>query len=57
MENIKTKEDARQYAIVWQSELSERNISQGDLCDEQDFLFKLAEKFDLIEEFESNGII
>lgn len=57
MENIKTQEEARQYAIDWQARMADRSISIGELADEQAKLTTLAEKFDLVEEFTENGII
>lgn len=58
MENIKTKEEARQYAIDWQNfEMYDRDISYGELAEMQEEFRKLGEKFDLLEEFSTNGII
>ena len=58
MENIKTKEDARQYAIEWQQWASDQNLSYGELLEWQSYFTELAERFpELTEEFSSNGII
>lgn len=54
---IKTKEEARQYAIDWQQKVSELNLSYGEILAEQNKLAKLAKKFHLIKEFKENGII
>ena len=59
MENIKTKEEARQYAIDWQNKMFGEgvSVSYGELSEQQAELTTLAEKFDLLEEFKENGII
>lgn len=54
---IETKEEARQYAIDWQQWVSEQNLSLGELAEWHDIFTELAERFDLREEFEENGII
>lgn len=55
--SIKTKEEARQYAIDWQHWASEQNLSYDDLHEWQGIFVELAEKFKLTEEFQENGII
>jgi hypothetical protein len=57
MPYIKTKEQARQYGMYFQEWVSEQNLSYGKLFDYQNKLTKIAEKFDLVEEFKENGII
>jgi hypothetical protein len=59
MENIKTKDEARQYAIDWQNKMFGEgvSVSYSELSEQQAELQALAEKFDLIEEFKENGII
>ena len=57
MNYIKTKEQARQYGIDWQTWASDKNLSYGELILFQNKLSELAEKFDLVEEFQENGII
>lgn len=54
---IQIKEEARQYAIEYQSLVSKSNLSYGEISIIQDELTKLAEKFDLTEEFKENGLI
>lgn len=57
IQNIKTQEEARQYAIDWQAEFSTRKVSMIELVDEQAELLDLALNFGLYEEFKENGII
>lgn len=57
IETIKSQEEARDYAIEWQKWVSEQNLSYGELMEWDDFFEELAEKYDLVEEFETNGII
>lgn len=57
IKEIKTQDQARQYAIEWQQEASDRSLSIGELAEKQAEMRELAEKFDLVEEFEENGII
>ena len=54
---IKTKEEARQFAIDYQSWQSTQSLSYGELADWTELLTILAEKFDLTEEFKENCII
>lgn len=54
---IETAEEARQYAIDWQKWVSEQNLSLGELAEWHDIFIELADRFDLREEFEENGII
>lgn len=53
----KTAEEARQYAIDWQTWQSEQSLSYGELDEWQAVFNELAVKFDLTEEFKENGII
>jgi len=57
MPYIASKEQARQYGIDYQKYASENNLSYGEILHFQNKLKTLAEKFDLVEEFEENGII
>ena len=57
MNYIKTKEQARQYAINYQRWASEKDLSHGEVNHFQDKLSTLAKKFGLIKEFRENGII
>lgn len=54
---IKTKEEARQYAIEWQQWASDNNLSYSELESWGNYFRKLAEKFSLVREFKENGII
>lgn len=56
-QNPKTREEARQYAIDWQTWAGDQNLSYGELSEWGAIFSELAEKFDLIEEFKENGII
>lgn len=60
----KTKEQARQYAINWQSWVSEQNTKENpqslymsELIEWQNHLEAIAKKFHLVREFKENGII
>lgn len=57
MKHIKTQEQARQYGIDYQNWSSRKNLSYGEIMLFQNKLTKLAEKFNLVEEFKENGII
>ena len=57
MPYIKTKEQARQYGIDYQNWASNQDLSYGELIHFQNKLSTIAEKFDLVEEFQENGII
>lgn len=54
---IKTKGEAIQFAIDWQSWVSGESLGWGDLLDWQKVFEDLAGRFGLIEEFKENGII
>lgn len=54
---IKTQDEARQHAIDWQKWASEQSLSYKELAKWQAHFRAIAEKFDLVEEFEENGII
>jgi hypothetical protein len=56
---IKTKDEAREYAIRWQSWINstEEKIYQSDLAEWGDYFEKLGRKFGLLREFKENGII
>lgn len=57
IKSIKTKEDARSYAIDWQHWQSKQNLSYAEIIKWADVFGKLAKKFRLIKEFKENGII
>ena len=52
-----TAEQARQYAIDWQSWQSEQSLSYGELAKWQGVFNPLAGKFGLEEEFKENGVL
>jgi hypothetical protein len=54
-----TQAEARQYAIDWQNWISdsETKLSYGELADWQQEMQDLAVNWDLVEEFQENGII
>lgn len=64
---IKTKEEARDYAIEWQYWFSEQNpigghyteqkLYQSDLVEWSEYFTKLGRKFGLLKEYKENGII
>lgn len=54
---ITTPQQARQLAIDWQNWQSEQALSYGELADYQAYFTKLAELFNLTDEFKENGII
>lgn len=61
---FKTREEARDYALTWQNWATEQNqigeeptLYMSDLLEWQELFTALAEKFDLTEEFSINGII
>ncbi len=57
MNNIKTKNQAQQYAMDYQKWASEQDLSYGEILHFQDKLIKLAKRFNLVKEFKENGII
>jgi hypothetical protein len=57
IKNIKTKGEARQFAIDWQYNISNKSISYRELIEYTKIFEILAKKFDLTEEFKENGII
>jgi hypothetical protein len=57
MPYIKTKEQARDYAIDYQRWASNRDLSYGEVIHFQTRLVKMAKKFGLVKEFKENGII
>ena len=54
---IKTKEEARNYAIKWQQWQSEQNLSYVEIAEWGLFFNDLSDGFDLRDEFKENGII
>ena len=54
---IKTKDEARQFAIDWQTWTSEQNLSYGELAEWEDVFTKLGRQFFLTAEFKENCIL
>lgn len=64
LDTIKTEDEARQLAINWQQWAGEQNqlgkeptLYTSDLIAWQDLFVELGTKFNLLEEFEENGIV
>lgn len=57
IKEIKTKEEARQTAIDWQTWQSKQSLSYAEVAEWNGFFTTLAEKFNLTEEFKENCII
>jgi len=53
----KMRGEASQEAIEYQHWASEQNLSWGEIAEYGDYFRELGRKFNLIEEFEENGII
>jgi hypothetical protein len=54
---LKSKQEARQYAIDYQNWASEQNLSYGELSQYQGMLKTVGRKFGLLKEFKENGIL
>jgi hypothetical protein len=54
---IKSSGEATELAMKWQKWQSQKALSYGELSEWQDFFIRLAEKFNLEEEFKENAII
>jgi len=54
---IKTKEQAREYAIDYQQWASTKDLSWGEVIHFSNKLSTIAKKFGLVKEFKENGII
>ena len=52
----KRKSSAREEAIEWQYEVSQKNISYGELAEAGEHFGKLARRYGLVREFMENGI-
>ncbi len=57
LQQITTSEEARQYAIDWQQWASEQDLSMQELVEFSTILMNLADRFDLHNEFQENGIL
>lgn len=53
---ITTQDEARQYAIDWQNWSAEQSLSLNEILEWQAKFTLLGRQFDLLEEFEENGI-
>ena len=54
---VRTKEEAIQIAAEWQRQAGRQTLSYGELAEHQNYFQSLAEKFNLTEEYNENGII
>jgi hypothetical protein len=54
---LKTKEDARQYAIDYQKWTSKKSLSYSEVAQYQCLLETIGRKFNLLREFKENGIL
>lgn len=57
IDKIKTVDEARQIAINYQHKVLNKNLSYGEIAEQQYYFEKLGEKFNLTEEFKENCII
>lgn len=57
IKKIKTRAEARQFAIDWQSWQSDKALDWSRYAHWTHEFEILANKFDLVEEFKENGII
>ena len=55
--NIKTKEEARNYAIEKQQQISQSRLSYAEIVKIQNELVKIGVKFRLIREFKREGLL
>ena len=55
--DIQTPNEATNFAIDWQKWQATQNFSYGDLAEWTSVFEKLATKYNLEEEFRTNGII
>lgn len=53
----KAKNAAREKAIAWSLEASDKSYSYGELLEWQAYFEKLAKRYGLTEEFQEEGII
>lgn len=57
VKQAKSAGEARQHAMDWQAWAYEQSLSYGELAEWQHVFMELATKYDLVKEFEENGII
>ena len=53
----KTEDEARDQAMDWQNNFSNKSMSWSEVIDAQNHFEKTGKKFKLTKEFEENGII
>lgn len=51
------KYEAREEAINWQFEASEKNYSYGELAEIESYFYKMGKRYGLLKEFKENAII
>lgn len=56
-QTIKTKQQAREWAISIQTQISQEALSWGEIHEIQDELRKIGKRFGLIKEFKENGLL
>lgn len=54
---MRLKDEARDQAIEWQRNFSNKSMSWEELIDAENYFVEIAKKFKLTEEFKENGII
>lgn len=54
---IKTREEAQEYAKKWQAWASDQSLSYNEVASWGSYFADIAERFDLEDEFKENGII
>lgn len=58
VEEVETAEEARDIAVAWQHDFSERSSSWADCANAGGYFEQLAQKFpELREEYQENGIL
>lgn len=57
LEEVKTADEAQGLAIDWQQHCADGGIGYSELSEYQKYFEVLANKFDLTDEFQENGII
>lgn len=54
---IQSEEEARDFAIEWQKWSGENSMYYSEMMEWAEFFTELGKKFNLMKEFEENGII
>jgi hypothetical protein len=55
--DITTQDEARDEAIAWQNWQATQALSMSEVAEWASYFQALAEKFDLIDEFQENGLV